>query len=55
MNRLTMKSVSKWKDGKAVEWVYVVPAENVKDLLRTISRNPNSQTRRALRKLGMCK
>ena len=53
--RTTCLSVSKWVDGKAVEWVYVVPAENVMALLRSVSKNPNSQTRSALRKLGLCK
>lgn len=47
------RSVAEWRDGYAVRWVYVIPAEWVAELVRRVSPNPNSQTHRALRALGI--
>lgn len=42
--RKTIRSVSRMENGKPVEWVYIVPAENVAAYLRRTSKNPNSQS-----------
>lgn len=49
----TRRSVSEFRNGKPVRWVYVVPEELVRNLRKRISRNPNSQTNRALVALGL--
>ena len=51
----TTKSVSLWKNGKPVAYVYVVPERLVRNYLRRVSKNPNSQGRRLLRELGILK
>jgi hypothetical protein len=62
-----MKSVSNWQHGEPVEWVYVVPAENVEKLTREARSamwrmgSENGETHRAfgngmfrvLRELGL--
>lgn len=47
------RSVSEFRNGRAVRWCYVIPAERVAQLRRRISRNPNIQTNRALVFLGL--
>lgn len=50
---VTYKAVLTLKNGRPVEWVYVVPPALVRSIRRRISRNPNSQSNRLLRALGL--
>lgn len=47
------RTVVEWRDGRPVAWVYVIPSVRVAELVRRVSPNPNSQTHRALRALGI--
>lgn len=47
------RCVLEWRDGSPVAWAYVIPSVRVAELVRRVSRNPNSQTHRTLRALGI--
>ena len=47
------RSVVEWRDGRHWAWAYIIPSVRVAELVRRVSRNPNSQTHRTLRALGI--